>query len=141
MSLVYWNSMLFVYWLESHPEYGPRVDSILSSIRQRGDTLVTGYLALGETLTMPIRMGDAALAGAIERFFDSGRVGVLPFDRGATAQYARLRAAYRIAPADAIHLATAASTGVDIFVTNDLTLQKLQIPGLRFIVGLNSSLF
>jgi hypothetical protein len=29
MSLIYWDSMLFIYYFEGHPEYGPRVSGVL----------------------------------------------------------------------------------------------------------------
>ena len=40
MSLVYWDTMLFVYWLDEHPLYAERVPSILSRMEDRKDTLL-----------------------------------------------------------------------------------------------------
>ena len=49
--------------------------------------------------------------------------------------------AHRVTPADAIHLASAAAAGVDLFLTNDRALQPLLIPGIHFIAGLGVNLF
>jgi predicted nucleic acid-binding protein len=46
-----------------------------------------------------------------------------------------------VAPADAIHLAAAAHSGVNLFLTNDEKLQRLVIPGIDFIAGLDVNLF
>ena len=50
MSRVYWDTMLFIYWLEENPQFGKRVDAIWSRMQERDDQLITGALALGEVL-------------------------------------------------------------------------------------------
>jgi hypothetical protein len=42
---------------------------------------------------------------------------------------------------DAIHLGTAAEAKTDLFVTNDKQLQRLTIPGISFIAGLDGVVF
>jgi hypothetical protein len=54
---------------------------------------------------------------------------------------ARIRANNRVSPADAIHLASAAQSGVNLFLTNDRVLPKLVISGIDFIAGLDVNLF
>jgi len=56
-------------------------------------------------------------------------------------RYGRIRGAFRVTPADAIHLASASQAGVDLFLTNDRELSDLVIPGIHFIAGLDVSLF
>jgi len=51
--------------------------------------------------------------------------------------YARLRADRSLRRPDTIQLACAASTGVDLFITNDARLHSKQIPGIQFIVPLD----
>jgi hypothetical protein len=36
MSLVYWDSMLFIYYFEAHPEYGPRIAHLLNRMEAAG---------------------------------------------------------------------------------------------------------
>jgi predicted nucleic acid-binding protein len=62
----------------------------------------------------------------------------LPFDGGAVAPFAQLRAIQRLKIADAIHLACAASAGIDLFLTGDKQLLKLDVPGIQFIADFNT---
>jgi predicted nucleic acid-binding protein len=62
----------------------------------------------------------------------------LPFDEGAVAPFSRLRSKERLKIADAIHLACAASAGIDLFLTGDKQLTKLDIPGIQFIAEFNT---
>jgi uncharacterized protein len=141
MSRIYWDSMLFVYWLEAHPTYAARVEEILQSMVERGDRLCASHLSMGEVLTGPLKHKHAALAANVRQFFDSGGVELLPFDRKAAELFAELRATARVRPAGAIHLACAAASGVDLFLTHDKTLHKLRVPGIQFVAGLDVNLF
>ena len=141
MSRVYWDSMLFIYWMEDHPAYAPRVDFIFQSMLVRGDTLCASYLSLGEVLAGSVRQNRVQSIKEVERFFDSGLVEVLPFNRSAALQFARLRATVKVNPADAIHLGCAAASGVDLFLTHDGSLQKLRVQGIEFIAGLDVNVF
>ncbi len=78
MSRIYWDSMLFVYWLEAHPAYAARVEEILRSMVERGDRLCVSHLSMGEVLTGPLKHKHAALAANVRQFFDSGGVELLP---------------------------------------------------------------
>jgi predicted nucleic acid-binding protein len=46
----------------------------------------------------------------------------------------------KVSSADAIHLACAANAGTDLFLTNDKKLVGKVIPGIQFIVGLDSNI-
>lgn len=133
--------MIFVYWLENHPSYAPRVERIFQSMQTRGDSYCASYLTIGEVLTRPLKDKQTQLVERIEQFFDSGLVEMLPFDRKAAGVFARLRASGRVSPADAIHLACAGASGVDLFLTNDKSLHKLRVPGIQFIAGLDVNVF
>ena len=63
---------------------------------------------------------------------------LLPFDAAAAERYAEIRAQHRTTPADSIHLACAAAAGVDLFLTNDIKLARLNILGIQFIAGLDA---
>lgn len=133
--------MVFVYWMENHPAYAPRVDHILQSMLRRADSLCASHLSIGEVSTGPIKHRKHQLASLVEGFFDSGFPTILPFDRRASSLFAQLRATAHISPADAIHLACAGSSGVDLFLTHDKRLHKIQVPGIQFIAGLDTNLF
>lgn len=141
LSRIYWDTMLFVYLLEDHLVYASKVDRIYRRMQERGDTLFTSSLAFGESLTGALKGGDAALAQDIRRLFGSHEVKMLPFLPSTAEVYASIRAKDRIPQPDAIHLATAAEVGIDIFFTNDKQLHGRTIPGIHFIVGLEGKLF
>ncbi|MGH9600698.1 MAG: type II toxin-antitoxin system VapC family toxin [Terracidiphilus sp.] len=141
MSRVYWDSMVFIYWLENHPTYAPRAKHIFQSMLARGDRLCASHLSLGEVLAGPLKHDRGQLAAQVEQFFDSGLVELLPFDRSAAGKFAGLRATTKVPPADAIHLACAGAAGVDLFLTPDRRLHKMQVPGIQFIAGLDVNVF
>jgi predicted nucleic acid-binding protein len=142
MSRVYWDTMLFIYWLEDHPRHAVRVKAIYDGMEKRGDTLCTSAFTLGEVLSGPYRQEAAALVSQIRAFFRSPHVEVLPFTTEAADHYAQIRSQRRrISPADAIHLATAAHARADLFLTNDQRLRGLLIPGIHFVAGMDVDLF
>ncbi len=141
MSLVYWDSMLFIYWLESHPTCGPLVEAIIHKMGQRGDQLCTTVFTVGEVLVGPYAKGRLNEVKRFSEYFDSGDVTVLPFDRDAVERYSQIRGQYRVSPADGIHLATASVAHVDVYLTNDNKVKKLLIDGIKFIAGLDGNIF
>jgi hypothetical protein len=62
----------------------------------------------------------------------------LPFDQGAVRPFSRLRAKEKLKAANCIHLACAASAGIDLFLTGDKQLLKLDVPGIQFIADFNT---
>jgi uncharacterized protein len=62
----------------------------------------------------------------------------LPFGSGAVEPFSRLRAKEKLKVADCIHLACAASAGIDLFLTGDKQLLSLDIPGIQFIADFNT---
>jgi predicted nucleic acid-binding protein len=133
--------MLFIYLLEGHPTFGPKVRKILSRIVSRGDALSTSVFSIGEILTGPRRRGSDSGADAVKQYFLSGAVEILPFTEETADRYTLIRGANKISQADGIHLATAAVAGVDVFVTNDGDLRKLSIPGIKFFADLDGKMF
>lgn len=141
MSRVYWDSMLFIYLLEGNLVYAQKVKAILAEMQRRGDTLCTSVFTLGEVLTGPRKYGNPADVNRTRQFFmNSGRVELLPFSATTSDKYSVIRAATAVASADAIHLATASEFGTTLFVTHDKKLQKLTVPGIDFITGLDTKL-
>jgi predicted nucleic acid-binding protein len=133
--------MLFVYLFEDHPEHAARVDHISKAMDKRCDSLCTSVFTLGEVLTGALKRGDSAAAARIRESFRPPRVELLPFTVATAERFARIRAEGRVSPADAIHLASAAEVGVDLFLTNDRRLPGLVIPGIQFIAGMDVNLF
>ncbi len=137
MTRIYWDSMLFIYVLEANPAFGPKTRKILNQIVARGYTLTTSVFSIGEILTGPRRHGSISGADAVKKYFLSGAVEVLPFTETTADRYSLIRGANRVTQADAIHLATAAEAGVDVFFTNDGDLRKLSIAGIKLFADLD----
>lgn len=138
MSRIYWDSMLFIYALENHPAYARRLSTINAKMRERGDTLCTSVFTVGEVLTGFYKRSEDALADRVRRSLRSPHVELLPFNAETADRFARIRANSRVSPADAIHLASAATEGVDLFLTNDRDLHGIHIDGIHFIAGLDA---
>ena len=139
MSRVYWDTMLFIYWLEDHPQYARRVDAIRSRMDQRHDQLITGAFTFGEVLAGVYRKGTPQLADDTSRLLQNTVAEVVPFTLETADRYACIRAT-GITPADAIHLASAAQAGTDLFLTNDKRLVGKIVPGIQFIDSLETNL-
>ena len=41
MSRIYWDTMLFIYWLENNPQFAKRVGAIRTRMEERGHQLIT----------------------------------------------------------------------------------------------------
>jgi predicted nucleic acid-binding protein len=140
MTRVYWDTMLFVYWLEDHPVYASRVRQLFGKMEQRGDVLCTSIFTIGEVLVAPHRKGLPERVQQVREFFRTSVPDLLPLTEETANRYGQIRAANRVTPPDAIHLASAASAGVDLFLTNDRRLRGLVIPGIHFIAGMDSDI-
>ena len=132
--------MLFIYWLEDHPQYAPRVDAIRSRMEQRRDQLITGAFTFGEVLAGAYRKGAPQLAEESRRLLRNVVAEAIPFPLETADRYARIRGTPGITPADAIHLASAAQAGTDLFLTNDKRLVGKIVPGIQFITSLDTDL-
>lgn len=139
MATVFWDTNLFVYVFEDHPQFATPVLAIRQAMHRRGDRLVTSAFAVGEVLALPARLGENDIVKRYEAFFESPEVTVLPFDIKAASKFAQIRKNKSISRADAVHLACASAAGVDLFLTNDLALSKHTVPGITFISTIDKS--
>jgi len=141
MSRIYWDSMLFIYWIEDHPIYADTVERIANKMRQRGDVLYTSVFTLGEVLVGPLKQGRTDVEKKVRGLFQDPVVTLVPMTVDTAYQYASIRAGKKVSPADAIHLASAAEAEVDLFLTNDHRLQGLTVQGIDFIASMDVNLF
>ncbi len=133
--------MIHAYWFEDNEALSLRVQHIYTTMQQRGDLLCSSVFVLSELLVGPLKEKNLAAADAIEQFFDSDAVSMLPYARQGVRTFAELRANHGVKSLDALHLAIAANSGVDLFLTHDRRLHKLILPGLPFIASLDTDLF
>ncbi len=140
MSRVYWDTMLFIYWLEEHPVFAKRVDEIHRRMEERHDQLITGAFTVGEVLAGPYRKAASPRLDEVRRRLRKAVAEIIPFTLETADLYAQIRGTLRVSPADAIHLASAAQAGTDLFLTNDRQLLGKIVPGIQFIATIDTQL-
>lgn len=118
MRKVFWDTNLFIYLIEDSGE--------------RGDALFTSALTLSEVLVKPIERPNVELRARYEESIIAS-ASVLPFETSAARHFARIRMDRSLRPADAVQLACAASTGIDLFIASDDRLNRKVVPGIQFI--------
>ena len=136
MSRIFWDTNLFIYFLEGNDELSLATKRLRGSMLARGDQLLTSALTLGEILVKPLDRGDTALCRKYEEVIGKAAL-LLPFDVKAAWKYAAIRCDRSLRAPDAVQLACAASAGVDLFVTNHERLQGKHVSGIQFIVPLH----
>lgn len=132
MSRVFFDTNVFIYMFEGLEPARSQMLNIRRRMIERRDLLFTSAMTLGELLVRPTRLGQASLIEKYDRAIRS-TAQVVNFDAQTAWRFASLRATHNLRSADAIQLACAAHTGVDLFITNDKQLHKLNIPGIGFI--------
>ncbi|MFZ0284202.1 MAG: PIN domain-containing protein [Terriglobales bacterium] len=140
MSRIYWDTMLFVYWIEENPRYIGRIHRLLEKMKLRGDRLHTSSFAVGETLTGFYKSGSFEIARKVREILQPPTVEVISYTLEAADLYAQIRAKGGVSTPDAVHLACAAHAGIDLFLTNDNKLIGKVIPGIQFIAGIDSNI-
>lgn len=138
MSRVFWDTNLFIYLFEDTGALGKRVRSLRERMNERGDSLVTSTLTLGEVLVKPTEEGHVEL---LRRYREAilASAHVVGFDAECAEIFARLRSANRLRGPDAIQLACAARAGTDLFITNDARLSNVTVAGVQFVTSLERS--
>ena len=138
MSRVFWDTNLFIYLIEGTGDRSRQVLELYGRMRERGDTLFTSALTVGEVLVKPVERNNDALRRRYEQALSSGAT-VLPFDTDAAPHYAEIRQDRSIRPPDAIQLACAAAAEMDLFITNDDRLTRKSVRGIQFIQPLGNA--
>jgi predicted nucleic acid-binding protein len=136
MRRIFFDTNLFIYLFEGLEPYRTRMFEIRKRMLERGDRIVTSAMTLGEVLVKPTKMAQTSLIEQYDRAIRSTSE-VVSFDSQVAWRYASLRATHNIRSADAIQLACASHTGVDLFITNDVQLLKFDVPGIGFIAPLD----
>jgi len=138
MSRIFWDTNLFIYFLEGNSQLSVDTRRLRKSMLARGDQLLTSALTLGEVLVKPLEQGDRLLCAKYEDALTRAAL-LLPFDAKAAWKYAEIRFDRTLRAPDAVQLACAASANIDLFVTNDRRLQGKQVNGIQFIVALDQA--
>ena len=131
MALTYWDSCLFLDYLNATPNGVEIVSPLVDAARAAEFTIVTSTLSLAEVayVRRELREGlDPKVEDGIDNMFrDESLLTLVEYDQEIGADARRLirrtvSEDKRLKPADAIHLATAIAVGASVLYTFDLGL-------------------
>jgi predicted nucleic acid-binding protein len=119
-SVVGLDTAPLIYLIEENPTYVTIVDPFFGSIERSEITAVTFIVTLLEVLVHPIQRNDVQVAQKYrDILLGSPSLTTVLLGQDIAEEAARLRATYKILPADAIQLATAIKQKASFFLTND----------------------
>lgn len=99
-ALVLIDSAPIIYFLEGHPEFGPRSKPLFDAHASGRLRFAVTTITIAEVLIGPLRAGDEALARRYRAILESWNPVALEAD---VAESARLRASPRLKLPDAVH--------------------------------------
>ena len=109
-----------IYFVEADATHGHLLSSVFSRIDTGQITGITSTIALTETLVRPLRSKDTAQQQKIKSLLLNSRNMIsVPVNDTIAEMAADLRARYNMRTPDALHAATAISSGCDAFLTNN----------------------
>lgn len=131
-SVVGFDTMPLIYYIEEHPAYLKVVEPFFDAIERGEFEVVTSVITLLEVLVHPIRDGDKDLAQKYRTLlFDTEGLSTNSINQEIAEEASRLRAFYNIRTPDSIQIATAILGGASYFLTNDVHFQSL--PDLKIL--------
>ena len=127
------DTVVFIYFIEEHPEYVALLDPIFAAIDKKRLPAFASSLTLLEVLVVPYRAGNIPLAERYEQVLTRSRgLHLIDLDRTQLRAAAHLRALHAgLRTPDAIQISAALSGGCSALLTNDRDLPE--IPGLRIL--------
>ena len=128
------DANIFILAIEANQDF-PIAAAFFERLKSKSRTVVTSVLTLLEA-TVPLFRLKASVA-QITEYVDFvngyGKIQIIPVDGEVAVKAAQYRAEYRLEAPDAIHLATALSTGANIFVTADRDFKMKSVDGVKII--------
>lgn len=125
------DSAPLIYFLEDHKTFKPLYAPLFQAEADGLLEFAISVIAVAEVMAGPLRSGNEALANRYRRALSSWEIITLDVELAALA--ARLRASHKLKLPDAIHAATAISTGSVALITHDRDFSGLK--GMRIING------
>ena len=133
--MIYWDSSVFLHYIEGSPQWMSILDSLLDEASKTGNlVIVTSTLSIVEVAYAKKeksgRVLDPAVAAGMDALWaDRSAVQLVEFDQ-VIGRHARglirrsVETGRKLAPPDAIHLATAAIMGVSDCQTMDASMMR-----------------
>ena len=131
---VHLDTNIFIYAVEGLAAFALVLSELFERMAAGDIRASTSELALAEALAKPMEAGREDIARLYEEMLTpSDWLSVLPVDRAILIEAARLRATLKLRLPDAIHVATAARAGCDLFLSND---KRMKVPEGMMLLAL-----
>lgn len=124
-SPIFLDTNCFIYLVEDHPVFAPKIAPVFKKITEGSLDAVTSVITVSEVLVAPIKLENQELITKYHNVFThvpSLRI-LSPSYKTAIAA-ARISATYGLKLPDSYQLAIAQEAGCTSFVTNDESLRK-----------------
>ena len=129
------DSAPIIYFLEDHPEFGPRFADIFDRAEGGDYELVISTVSLAEVLTGPLRLGNEELADDYRAALTAPPTWlVADLTPEIAHRAARIRGRSRLRLPDAVQVATALETSCIALVTHDVDFRALDRAAERMAV-------
>jgi predicted nucleic acid-binding protein len=120
------DTSIFIYHLEASTRFANPASEALRALVTGAFHGVTSVITLMEISVLPLRLGRPAAADEYERTLSSfPHLQIVDVDRAVARQAAKLRATYRLHPADAIQVAACLTRNATAFLTNVKGLRRI----------------
>jgi uncharacterized protein len=120
--LIYCDSMILIYLLDTVGPFNVRAVARLAAIRAAGYTAAFSDLTRLECRVKPLKLGARKTLADLDAFFNHPDVRLVPITTAVFERATLIRAAHNFKLADSLHLAAAVEAGCDRFLTNDARL-------------------
>ena len=129
---VYLDANGFIYSVERIEPYRTLLEPMWRQARAGEFDVASSDITVLETLVKPLREGDEVVEMLLRSMFDAHEVSLILATRELWEDAARIRADTGLKTPDALHAATALSTGCALFITNDTDFRRVE--GLPIVV-------
>ena len=124
---LYVDTAPLIYYFEEYASYISKMDRIFDLIVRTSVVTFSAVHILTEVMVKPLQTGNHELAQEYRDILvNSDAYTLVTVTMPIAESAADLRARYNLRTPDALHVATAISTGCDAFLTNDAQLKRVQ---------------
>lgn len=124
---VYLDANSFIYSVERISPYAGLLEPLWKATQEGRFEIVSSELVILETLVKPLRERDEVLTAVFrELLFDTQEVHLIAATAAIWEEAARLRATLGLKTPDALHAASALTSGSTLLVTNDSHFRRVE---------------
>ena len=129
------DAVLFIYLLEQNKRYLKQTKQIFNQLQTGDIGAILSAIGLIEILTGPKRQKRNDIAADYKRLIvNFPNLRIIGLTENIVDLASDLRAKYKLATPDAIHIATAIDANADEFITSDKALRKVKEIKVRVLV-------